>query len=97
MTVEGMKKVQEQLKTLRKRRGPVPEALAESVKSVARAQGAVLAALKGGPRTVPELSASTGLPGAEVLWNVTALRKYGQIDDGPARDGYPTYARKERP
>jgi predicted transcriptional regulator len=33
-------------------------------------------ALQDGPKTVPEIASATGLPSHEVLWHVTAMKKY---------------------
>ncbi len=31
------------------------------------------------PKTVPEIAAATGLPTHDVLWHVTAMKKYGLV------------------
>ncbi len=31
------------------------------------------------PKTVPEIAESTGLPAHEVLWHITAMKKYGLV------------------
>lgn len=44
--------------------------------------------LKEGPKTVPDLAAETDLPADQVLWHITAMKKYdlvvesGMNDDG---------------
>jgi predicted transcriptional regulator len=38
-------------------------------------------ALQGGPSTVPRLAAATGMPPHEVLWHVTAMKKYGMVEE----------------
>jgi predicted ArsR family transcriptional regulator len=38
-------------------------------------------ALQAGPQTVPQLADATGLPAHQVLWHVTALKKYGQVEE----------------
>jgi predicted ArsR family transcriptional regulator len=38
-------------------------------------------ALQAGPQTVPQLAEATGLPAHQVLWHVTALKKYGQVEE----------------
>jgi predicted ArsR family transcriptional regulator len=38
-------------------------------------------ALQVGPQTVPQLAEATGLPAHQVLWHVTALKKYGQVEE----------------
>jgi len=42
-------------------------------------------------RTVPELAESSGLPPAEVLWYVAALKKYGEILEGKKDGGFYRY------
>jgi hypothetical protein len=53
----------------------------------------ILAALAGGPLTIPQLSEAIGQPSREVVFWVMALRKYGKLREiGPADDeGYFTY------
>ena len=48
--------------------------------------------LKNGPRTVPELANSTGLESDKVLWYISGLRKYGEIEEGEEAGGYFKYA-----
>jgi len=36
-------------------------------------------ALKEGAKSIPELAAATGLPSDQVLWHVTAMKKYDLI------------------
>jgi len=44
-------------------------------------------ALRKGAGTVPELAVQTGLPAEQVLWHVTAMRKYGTVQEvGPEGD-----------
>ena len=31
------------------------------------------------PKTVPEIAAATGIPANEVLWHITAMKKYGLV------------------
>jgi len=79
---------------LRERRGGVPKGLLERNRRQAKTHKALTAALKDGPKTVPEIAQITGLPTHELLWYVMGLRKYGQIVEGEERDGYYEYALK---
>ncbi len=36
-------------------------------------------AMAGGPKTVPQIAGACGLPTDEVLWHVTALKKYDEV------------------
>jgi predicted Rossmann fold nucleotide-binding protein DprA/Smf involved in DNA uptake len=90
----GKKKTAEQLKTLKETKGPVSKKLRDYVAEQNKARKAILAALKEGPKTVPELASAAGLPMENTLWLVTALRKYGKVEDIPGRETYPKYALK---
>jgi len=87
-------KIAEQLKKLNETKGPVAKELRDYVVAQNKAQQALLAALKDGPKTIPELAAATGLPADKTLWYVTGLRKYGKLEDIPGRGVYPKYTLK---
>ena len=36
-------------------------------------------AMSGGPKTVPEVAEATSMPGDQVLWHVTAMKKYDLV------------------
>ena len=38
-------------------------------------------AMQGGPHSVPQLAATTGTSRHEVLWHLTAMKKYGLIEE----------------
>lgn len=48
-------------------------------------------ALAAGPATVPELVATTGLPSNTVLWQITAMKKYGILREKEIDGDYPRY------
>lgn len=53
-------------------------------------------ALKGGPKTVPEVAKETGMAPKTVLWYMMTYFKYGRITvTGKTDDGYYRYALKE--
>ena len=57
----------------------------------------ILAALKSGPLTVPEIAGQIGHPANEVLFWVMGMRRYGHVvevidDTSPTDDGYFRYA-----
>jgi hypothetical protein len=58
----------------------------------------VLAALRDGPMTVPEIAESMGFPVVEVMYWVMAARKYGYIEESkePTEDDYYQYALVEK-
>ena len=84
----------EQLETLVAQRGTVPSHRLEETKRRHKAQKAVLAAIAAEPRTVPEIAEATGLPTQEVFWWITALRKYGKVQDEGKRGDYVAYRKK---
>lgn len=90
MTVD--EKPRSKMLALKERRGPVSERLLESVRQNNAARTAIKRALADGPRTVPELAEATGLPSRTVLWNVTAMRKYGGLLEDSLDGSYPRYA-----
>ena len=44
-----------------------------------------------GPSTVPAVAAACGIPSNDVLWHVTALRKYGEVVEDGQEGNYPVY------
>ena len=48
-------------------------------------------ALRKGSGTVPELARKTGRPAGQVLWHVTAMRKYGTAQEAGADGDYVKY------
>jgi predicted transcriptional regulator len=78
---EAARKRTELLKNLRTQH---PESVARAqdlLKDHKRIQQQICQAIRSEPHSVPEISEATGLPGREVLWHVTALKKYGQIQE----------------
>lgn len=84
----------EQIKAARARRGPADPVRAEAYKRDREKQNAILKAIADEARTVPEIAEATGLTTTEVMWWVTALRKYGKVQDDGKRDDYVAYRRK---
>ena len=84
------------LETLKARHGPASEELLDYVKATSKRKAAVKKALKDGPLTVPAVAEATGFAPKDVLWTLTAMRKYGQaVEDGVDGD-YPRYALPEK-
>jgi hypothetical protein len=52
--------------------------------------------LRDEPRSVPLLSAITGIPAHEILWHVMAMKKYGLVSEGQEQDGYFHYRFEEK-
>ncbi len=84
------------LDIFKERQGPASDQLLARVKGLNKRKSAIKKALKNGPMTVPELAEATELDPAEVLWSLTAMRKYGfAVEDGVDGD-YPRYALPEK-
>ena len=63
----------------------------ERIESITR----VATAMLDGPCTVPEIVESTGLPSPEVFWCVTAMKKYGLVNEGAKDGSYFRYSLEE--
>lgn len=95
MTEKGMQdKYRQELKLARERHGKPSDARAAERKESVRVRKALLDALAGGPKTVPELASELGIDARTVLWYVAALRKYNEVADGPKQGDYIAYLRK---
>lgn len=82
------------IQILRERRGGVPKEHVERSRRQAKTHKMLTAALKDGPKTVPEIGRITDLPTHELFWYLMGMKKYGQIVEGEERDGYHEYALK---
>lgn len=80
------------LKQLRAERGAAVDEITRRNKERQAARKQVRAALVAGPATVPALAAASGLPTQEVLWHVSAMRKYGDLVETGTDGDYCTYA-----
>ncbi len=86
----------EALAAFKESHGPASEALLAWVKDSAKRKSAIRKALADGPRTVPEIAESVGISSAEVLWLVTAMRKYGLLAEHSVAGDYVRYALPEK-
>ena len=75
----------------RQRRGSVPKEVLELSRKQAKLWQKIRDALQGGPLTVLELHAATGLPTDEILWYLMAWKKYGRILEGQQCEDYYKY------
>jgi len=82
------------IEILRERQGGISKELKEYFNQQQRIRKALKASLQSGPRTVPEIAAESGIASETVLWHLMAMRRYGDIIDGPERDGYVLYRLK---
>ena len=84
------------LEIFKERQGPVSNELLDYVKATNKRKAAVRKALKDGPMTVPQVAEATGFDPKDVLWTLTAMRKYGQAVEAGTDGDYPTYALPEK-
>jgi hypothetical protein len=88
------KKEKKPIQILRERRGGMSERMKAYYKRFNEVRKQLKTAMSGGFHTIPELATTTGMPSAEVLWHVMAMKHYGQVVDGEQKGDYPTYALK---
>jgi len=74
------------IEELRERRGGISPELKAYFTEQQRIFKAVRAALAKGPRTIPQLASDCNLPAPVVVWHVMAMRRYGEVLDGPEQD-----------
>ncbi len=83
------------LALLRERRGGMSDELKAYFAEQQRIRKVFRAALKEGPKSVPELAKAGGIAKSAALWHVMAMRRYGEVVEAAERNGYPLYALKE--
>ncbi len=85
----------EDVKVFRDRMGGLTEAKKAMAKDQRDTIKAIQAALKAGPRTVPEISAETKIASQKVLWYIMALKRYGKVAEAGQAGEYFRYELKE--
>jgi hypothetical protein len=88
---EDAKKKAEMLKRLREDyKGSVSrtQALLKEQKAIRRQ---ICHAMRDAPRTVPEVAEAISLPADQVLWHITAMRKYDLVAEAGMCGEYYTY------
>ena len=81
---EEAKKRTARLKALRAERQESVKQAQALLKEQNAVRKAIRTAMQAGPHTVPELAAATGLPASEVLWHISAMKKYDLVvEEGP--------------
>lgn len=84
------------LEIFKQRQGPASEALLSQVKARNKRKAAIKKTLKDGPMTVPQIAEATGFEPRDVLWSLTAMRKYGSAVEAGTDGDYPTYELPEK-
>ena len=93
MTAKALTTEQRQaLFVLRESLGGISEEKRQTQKRMVGTRKAIRAALACGAATVPQLAERTGIAAHEVLWHVTAMRKYGGVQESGEEGDYPLYA-----
>lgn len=85
------KKQAEVLKQLRAKKRNTETRMRALLFEPKRIQKEICQAIREQPRTVPEVAQATGLPTHEVLWHITALRKYGEVVEAGMAGAYYLY------
>lgn len=83
------------LKHLREEHAATVAEVQERLKAQQAVRKQLRRALDGGPMTVPELAAAVHMPGDQVLWHITAMKKYDLIVEVGFDGEYYQYALAE--
>lgn len=78
-TREARKKRAALLKNVREEREETVQLTREHLKTQQAIRKQLKEALEQGPLTVPELAEATELPSEQVLWHITAMKKYDLV------------------
>ncbi len=95
MTKEDAKKRAIFLKNLRAQHAETVERAQAMLKAQKAIRRQICQPMRDGPKTVPELAQLTGLPANEILWHITAMKKYDQIVEAGMCAEYYAYQRPE--
>lgn len=79
------------LKRVREERKKYLEIALAKAKSNDHERKKVIGAMKDEPKTVPEIAGASGVAAHEVLWHVTAMKKYDQVLEEGQEGGYYRY------
>ena len=88
---EDAKKKAEMLKRLRENYKDTVARTQALLKEQKAIRGKICQAMRDAPRTVPEVAEATGLPAPQVLWHITAMRKYDLVAELGMCGEYYTY------
>lgn len=92
---EEARKRTDMLKRLREEHKHTVAKTQELLKEQKRVQQAVCKAVRERPKTVLELAEEISMPAHEILWYVTAFKKYGILRENGMCGDYPLYERVE--
>ena len=83
------------LKSLREQHADSVARTQSLYKEQRRIQLEICKIIRDTPKTVPEVAAASGLPTHEVLWHLTAMKKYGIVAETGMCGDYPLYQKVE--
>lgn len=90
-TREEAKKRTETLKRLREEHHETVELTQAHLKEQNALRKQIRQAMAEGPKTVPEVTAATNLPGELVMWHITAMKKYNLVAEVGMSGSYYQY------
>ena len=82
----------EKIKALREKRKDIISRNKGILKNQSKEISLIKKELKKEPQTIPELAETTGIESDKLLWYVSGMRKYGEIEEGEETEGYFKYA-----
>jgi predicted transcriptional regulator len=85
----------EMLKRLREQHADSVARTQALYKEQRRIQQEICKIIRDTPKTVPDVAAAIGLPTHEVLWQLTAMKKYGIVAESGMCGDYPLYRKVE--
>lgn len=88
---EATKKRTAMLADLRKERRDKVEHAQALLKEQQAVRKKLARVLQGEPKAIPEIAKVTDLPPHEVLWHITAMKKYGEIIEDGLDDDFEYY------
>jgi hypothetical protein len=91
---EKKEKAKRPIDVLRERHGGMSKELKEYFNEQQRIYKAIRAALKEGPKTVPQLAAECQIDPPKTMWHLMALRRHGDVVEGAEDRGYLLYRLK---
>ncbi len=87
-------KAKRPIEVLRDRHGGMSKELKERFNEQQRIYKTIRAALKAGPKTVPQLAAECKLEPPKTMWHVMALRRHGEVIEAAEENDYVVYRLK---
>jgi len=92
---ETAKNRSQMLKEVREKHKETVARTQELLKEQQKNKRVIKKSIKGQPKTVPEIAEEVGLPTHIVLWNLTVLKKYGNVSEAGMSGEYFQYGLTE--